>query len=140
MTSDFRPWIRPTLIGPFLTTWAFATLGSIGGGGDGEHAWVLPNGERLDQWIVLMLSASVFASVVVVGLIAADLVLLRARMCALPSGASAWTSSLLAPIAVWITWSFFGWGDGSLPMLALMAGWPILAAPLALRLVLGARP
>jgi hypothetical protein len=137
--SDFAPWIRPTLLGPFVTTWGLATLGSIGDG-SAAPSWALPNGERLDQWLLLLVSASLFASVVVVGLIVADLVLLRAKMCALPSGASAWTSSMLAPVAVWITWGFFGWGEGSIPMLVLMITWPIFAAPLLLRVAFGARP
>lgn len=130
--NDFTPWLRPTLLGPFLTTWGFATLAFLTSG------LVLPNGERLDGWLLTMLSLSFLTSGVVVGLLTADLALLRLRMRKLPTGGAAWLSSLLAPVAVWLAWTFFGWGDGgSVPETVFMIVWPFLGMPLALRFVLG---
>lgn len=134
--TDFTTWLRPTLLGPFVTTWGFATLGQLIAG-----ALVLPNGERLDSWLVAMLSVSFFAAAVVVGLLSADLILLRWKLRSLPTGARAWTSSLLAPAAVWVTYSMLSWDDvESIAQLVAMIGAPILAAPLALRWAFGQRP
>ena len=136
--TDFTPWLRPTLLGPFVTTWAFVTLGHLGSGSSFlEH--VLPFGERLDGWLVGMLVMSFFAAMIVVGLLTADLALLRAGLRKLPTGGRAWLSALVAPVAVWISWAVFGVGDGeSIPELVLMISWPMLGAPLALRFALGA--
>ena len=134
--TDFKPWLRPTLLGPFLTTWGLTTVAHLIAG-----ALVLPNGERLDSWLVSMLSVSFFTAAVVVGLLSADLILLRWKIRALPTGARAWASSLLAPLAVWITYSMLSWDDvESIAQLVAMIGSPILAAPLALRWALGQRP
>lgn len=134
--NDFAPWLRPTLLGPFVTTWSFATLAHLVAG-----ALVLPNGERLDSWLVTMLSVSFFAASVVVGLLSADLVLLRGKLRRLPTHGRAWASSLLAPIGVWVAYSMLSWDDvESIAQLVSMIGAPILAAPLALRWALGSRP
>lgn len=136
--NDFTPWLRPTLYGPFVTTWGMATLLAITQG----MTLVLPNGERLDNWIALLFTTSFFAAMVVVGLLAADLALLRAKLRKLPTGGRAWLSSLLAPAGVWLAWSIFGWGDedSTVPSLVFMIAWPFLGAPLALRWFLGERP
>lgn len=135
--DDFRPWLRPTLVGPFATTWGFVTLLMLG-----QRALVLPNGERLDVWLLTLLSTAFFAAMVVCGLLAADLVLLRARLRKLPTGGPAWLSSLLAPVGVWIAWSIVGWGDEdtAIPMVVALVAWPFLGVPLALRWVVGHRP
>lgn len=135
--TDFTPWMRPTLYGPFVTTWGLATLLSLTQG----FALVLPNGERIDNWVALLFSVSFYAAMVVVGLLAADLALLRAKLRKLPTGGRAWVSSLLAPIAVYVAWMIFGWGDedSSIPAVVLSIAWPFVGAPLALRWIFGER-
>ena len=135
--DDFRPWLRPTLLGPFVTTWTVATLLLFA-----QQALVLPNGERLDAWLLALVSTSFFAAMVVCGLLAADLALLRAKMRKLPTHGRAWLSSLLAPVGVWIAWSVFGWGDEdtAIPVAVLLFAWPFAGVPLALRWALGERP
>lgn len=136
--TDFTTWIRPTLYGPFVTTWGVATLLSLTQG----LALALPNGERLDGWLALLLSTSFFAAMVVVGLLTADLALLRLGLRKLPTNGRAWLSALLAPFGVWATWMIFGWGDEDSSVLAIVCliGTPFVAAPLALRWLLGERP
>jgi|APLow6443716910_1056828.scaffolds.fasta_scaffold715688_1 hypothetical protein len=141
MNNDFTPWIRPTLKGPFLTSWAFTTLSfglaSLGLGG-GVSALTFG---QADDWLVAMLLVSFFAGLVVASLVASDLVLLRLKLRKLPTGLSAWTSSLFAPVAIWLAWSFFGFGDGDsvFTTVAHIAA-PIAGAPFALRLLLGSKP
>lgn len=135
--DDFRPWLRPTLVGPFATTWTIVTLLLFA-----QRSLVLPNGERLDVWLLAMLSASTFAAMTVCGLLAADLALLRVKLRKLPTHARAWTSSLLAPLGIWAAWSIVGWGDEdtAIPVLVLLFAWPFVGVPLALRWAFGAKP
>ncbi|AKF04776.1 hypothetical protein [Sandaracinus amylolyticus] len=135
--NDFTPWLRPTLVGPFATTWTIVSLLQLA-----QSALVLPNGERLDAWLLVLLSTSFYAAMIVVGLLSADLLLLRAQMRRLPTNGRAWMSSLLAPIGVWIAWGIVGWGDEdtAIPMLVLLVAWPFLGVPLALRWAFGERP
>lgn len=137
MNNDFTPWIRPTLKGPFLTSWALTTL----------FHFVLPSGifaltfGQTDDWLVAMLLVSFFAGLVVASLVASDLVLLRLKLRKLPTGLSAWTSSLFAPVAIWLAWSFFGFGDGDSVLVTVThIAAPIAAAPFVLRLLLGSKP
>ncbi len=97
MTS-LRPWLLPTLTGPFLTTWGITAVLLLLTG----QATVL--GHRLDTWSLAMLLASAFAAGLVVMLITADVVLLRARMRRIPTGGDAWLSSLLCPMIMWGLW------------------------------------
>lgn len=134
--TDFTPWLRPTLFGPFLTTWSFATLAHLVAG-----ALVLPNGERLDGWLLSMLLMSFFGAACVVGLLLADVALLRTGLRQLPTHGRAWLSALLAPVGVYAAWMIFGLGDGeSIPQLVFSIGAPFVLAPLALRFALGQRP
>ncbi|MCZ7683978.1 MAG: hypothetical protein M5U28_36500 [Sandaracinaceae bacterium] len=79
MTS-FGPWLKPTLLGPLLTTWGLTTLGSVL---VGMHAL---SGGRFDSWLVGMLVASFFGAGLGVLLIAVDVVLLKAKLRSLPDG------------------------------------------------------
>lgn len=132
--TDFTPWIRPTLLGPFLTSWALTTLTSLTVG-----AAVATFG-HVDDWLVAMLIVSFFAGLCVASLLFSDLVLLRLKVRALPTGAAAWLSSLAAPIAIWMAWSIFGLDGESVLETVLRIAAPIAIAPLLLRLVLGRAP
>lgn len=133
--TDFTPWIRPTLKGPFLTSWGFTTLAYFTVG------MRVATFGYFDDWLVSMLMVSFFAGLIVAALIASDLVLLRAKVRRLPTGIPAWASSLLAPIGVWFAWSFFGFGDGdSVLEVVVRIAAPIVAVPFALRALLGSAP
>lgn len=132
--TDFTPWIRPTLVGPFLTSWAFTTLSTLTLGVSFATLG------HFDDWLVAMLVVSFFAGLCVASLIAADVTLLRLKLRALPTGASAWTSSLLAPVAIWMAWAFFGLDGEDVLETVLRIALPIAVAPLALRLALGRAP
>jgi hypothetical protein len=133
--TDFTPWIRPTLKGPFLTSWGFTTLAYFTVG------MRIATFGYFDDWLVSMLMVSFFAGLIVCSLIASDLVLLRSKMRRLPTGIPAWASALLAPIGVWFAWSFFGFGDGdSVLEVVVRIAAPILAVPFALRTLLGSAP
>lgn len=133
--NDFRPWLRPTLIGPFAVVWGLTTLGHVSVG------LATITGDRIDSWLVGMLLGGFFAAAVVVGLIASDVALLGAKLRRLPTGALAWASSCIAPVAILMLWSVLGWGDGdSVLELVVRIAWPFAAAPLALRYALGTSP
>jgi hypothetical protein len=134
--TDFRPWLRPTMIGPFATIWAYLTWVMVTAG-----ALVLPSGERIDAWVTLLFLGSFVAAMIVVGLLAADVSLLRLQLRKLPTNGRAWGSSLLAPIAVWTLWLFFGFGDGESVVESIVRfSLPFVAGPLAMRFLFGERP
>jgi len=90
-------------MGPYLTVWTLVSLGSL----LGNALTIL--GRRFDQWAIAMLVGTFFASAVAVALVAADVLLLRMKVRALPEGGRAWLSSLAAPLTVMMTlarWPF----------------------------------
>lgn len=93
MTS-FRPWLVPTLVGPFATMWSLTTVLFLLFG----RAQIL--GERLDAWAVAMLLTGFIAAGHVVALLVADLTLLRLGLRRLPVGGRAWGSSMASPFAL----------------------------------------
>lgn len=140
MNNDFLPWIRPTLLGPFWTSWGFTTLAHMTLGLSVATLGHV-TGVGFDDWIVAIMLVSFFSALVVVGLIASDVTLLKLKLRALPTGLSVWASSLLAPVGVWMAWHFFGMGDGdSMLELVLRIMIPIFAVPFVLRLMFGRAP
>lgn len=134
MTS-FGDWLKPTLLGPLLTTWGLTTLGSVL---VGMHAL---SGGRFDNWLVGMLAASFFGAALGVLLIGVDVLLLKAKMRALPTGARAWISSLLSPLGVFFIWSlpFFSPPESVLGGVLFIVG-PMSTACLGARMLFGAKP
>jgi hypothetical protein len=98
MTS-LGDWLKPTLLGPLLTMWGLTTLGSVL---VGMHAL---SGGRFDSWVLGMLIASFFGAGLGVMLVTFDVLLLRAKVRALPTGARAWISSVVSPLGVFFLWS-----------------------------------
>jgi fructose-specific phosphotransferase system IIC component len=129
--THFTPWIRPTLLGPFITTWSLVTLTTLTFG-----ARIATLGQY-DHWLIAMLSASMFTGLIVCSLIAADVFLLQRKLRQLPTGASAWMTSMLAPVGVWFTWHVLGFGDGDIPSAVFHIAAPILLVPFPLRLLFG---
>lgn len=134
--NDFTPWIRPTLLGPFVSCFGLVTLAHFTVGED-----VLFNGHRFDSWLMSMMITGFFAAGMVVNLILADVALLRSKVRRLPTGFRGWVSSMGAPLSVFFVWNSFGMGDGGSAIeLVLRIVGPMIAMAYATRLVLGARP
>lgn len=136
--TDLGSWLRPTLLGPFVTLYGLVTVSHLALGGAIDGAVLL--GQETDAWAVAMLIASFVASGIVVSLICADVALLAAKLRRLPTGFGAWLGGLLAPFALMLAWHLVpGQGESVLEgVLAFALPFPISA--LALRLVLGQKP
>lgn len=134
MTS-FAAWLKPTLLGPLLTMWGLTTAGAVL---VGMHAL---SGGRFDSWLLGMLLASFFGAALGVLLIGADVMLLKAKLRALPTGPRAWVSSVLTPFGVLFIWSlpFFGPPESALGQILFIVG-PMAAACFGTRIVFGSRP
>lgn len=134
MTS-FAPWLKPTLLGPLLTSWAYMTFGT----------WLMGTaaitGGTLDDWAIGMVWASAFGCMLGVATVAVDVLLLRARLRRLPTGVRAWASSLLSPLGVVLVLQLPFWGppETVAGFVAMFAG-SMFGGPLLLRLLLGSRP
>jgi hypothetical protein len=134
--NDFTPWIRHTLLGPFVTCFGLVTLAHFTVGEE-----VLFNGHRFDSWLLSMLLTGFFAAGMVVNLIMADLALLKGKMRRLPTGFRGWASSMSAPLGVLFLWNTLGAGQGEsmLEVVVTIVG-PMIVVAYATRLVLGSRP
>lgn len=134
--DDFRPWIRPTVLGPYLTTFGFVTLAHLSFGEE-----VLLAGHRLDSFLLAILTLGFYASALVVLLVIADVTYLRWKWRKLPTGVPAWISSMLAPVVTFGAWASWGWGDGSsIPELFVRIVAPMVFSCFGLRAVLGSAP
>lgn len=133
--QSFTPWLRPTLIGPLATLWTLITALHLLIGVD-----ALSDG-RIDSWAIAMLFATAYGCTLIVALIVSDLVLLKAKLRALPTGGRAWLSSILSPFAVSMVASLPLWPEPRswLGVAVLIAAPIALGAPLV-RLVFGRRP
>lgn len=135
--TKLGPWAWPTLLGPFLPGWALVTWAAIVGDEQSLSA-VIPFFD-VDGWALAMLLVSVASAVVAFHLVVVDVLLLRLRLRALPTGGRAWLSGLLAPVATVLAWAFLPTGDGGArTVLTVALGFAIGA--LAVRLLLGKRP
>ncbi|MBN8613589.1 MAG: hypothetical protein J0L92_23540 [Deltaproteobacteria bacterium] len=134
--NDFRPWIRPTVLGPFLTTFSFVAIAHLTFGEE-----VLLAGHRLDSLLLGLLTMGFFSSALVVMLIMADVTFLQRKWRKLPTGGSAWLSSMLAPVFTFGLWSRLGWGDGeSVPETVARIVIPMAVSCYGLRLFFGKKP
>lgn len=134
MTS-FGDWLKPTLLGPQLTLWGLTTLGAVLVGMSAL------SGGRFDNWILGMLVASFFGAGLSVLLIGVDLLLLRSKARALPTGSRAWASSLFSPIAVFFVWTlpFVGPPESALGQTIFLVG-SMSGACFGARMLFGRRP
>jgi hypothetical protein len=134
MTS-YGDWLKPTLLGPLFTMWGLTTLGSVL---VGMHAL---SGGRFDSWLLGMLLVSFFGAALGVLLVGVDVMLLRSKLRALPTGGRAWISSVLTPLGVLFIWSlpFFGPPESAVGQILFIVG-PMTAACFGTRLLFGRRP
>lgn len=137
--TDFGPWLRPTLLGPFVTILGLVTMSHLALGGAGDA--VIFAGHEFDSWVMSMLIASFLASAVVVSLILSDVALLAAKLRKLPTGFGGWFSSLLAPFALFVAWHVIGQDGGSSVLESVLRfALPFPASALVVRFALGRKP
>lgn len=133
--QSFTPWLRPTLVGPLGTLWTLVTALHLLIGME-----TLSDG-RIDSWAIAMMLSTAYGCTLIVALIVSDLFLLKAKVRALPTGAPAWLSSILAPFAVSFIASLPFWPEPQswLGFAILIAAPIAIGAPLV-RFIFGRRP
>ncbi|MEM9068614.1 MAG: hypothetical protein AAGE52_08915 [Myxococcota bacterium] len=131
---DISRWVRPTLLGPFLTCWGIVTMAAMTQSLDSLRALF-----DVESWALAMLLISFFASAVAVCLVAVDVTLLRFKTRKLPSGAKGWVGAMLAPVATTILLMFLPSSDEIVPQVLRFAG-ALWIGALGVRLLLGTRP
>jgi hypothetical protein len=97
VVTSLRAWLLPTVLGPFVTTWAIVSALLLLSG------QVAIFGARLDTWVFAFFITGLIAAGQVVWLLLADWILLRSKLRRLPIGGTAW-SSLLAPPVLFTSW------------------------------------
>ena len=133
--TDLGSWLRPTILGPFLTMFALVTISHMAVGNAADGVFLL--GQRFDSWLVTMLITGFVACAIVVSLILADVALLAARWRRLPTGFGAWLGSLLSPFALFLAWHLVPGPGESMLEGVLAFALPFPASALAVRVVLG---
>lgn len=139
--TKLGPWAWPTLLGPFLPGWALVTWAAVVGDEQSVGSAVqsvMPFFD-VDGWALAMFLVSMMSAVVAFHLVVVDVLLLRMRLRALPTGGRAWFSGLLAPIATVLAWVVLPSGDGGAGSVLTVALGFLLGA-LVVRLLLGKRP
>jgi hypothetical protein len=137
--TDFTPWIRPTVLGPFLSSFGLVIAAHLLFGMQAVNA--LFGGHEFDALLVSLLLTGFVSAAVVVNLIVADVALLGLKWRRLPTGFSAWLGAMLAPIALHLSWAHFGWGDGeSVADLVAHIVVPMPVTAVLLRLMFGQKP
>lgn len=128
-------WLRPTLIAPWLSTYATVSL----------YAMFAPEGwlPRWATWAMLMALGTAFAGAYVLVTVVVDVALLAIRQRVLPAGAPGWKMSLASPVLVLASyllvkphtyWRTGPWGVA----LAIFA--PMIVGAIVTRVVAGQRP
>ncbi len=95
--TDLRPWLVPTLAGPFVTMWTLTILALLLIGDGALRVF----GFDLDTWAMAFFLSGAFASGLFVFLAIADVVLLATKRRAVPTGSAAFKSAALSPFAFW---------------------------------------
>ena len=121
-------WAASVVVGTHLGAWGWATVSA------------LLHGSAI-RWVVLMAVCTALSAVQIVVLSAVDVILLWAKVRALPSGRRAWSGSVLASVLVWCigtAWPFTRWASPLAFLCSIVA--PMVIASLGVRLWLGERP
>lgn len=136
--TDLAPWLRPTLLGPFLTMSALVTWSHLAIDGAADEVFLA--GQHFDSWLVTILITSFVAAAISVNLLIADVALLRAKMRRIPTGIGAWLGSMLAPFALFLGWHVIAAPSESVLEAVLRFGLPFPITALATRFVIGRKP
>ena len=129
-----RPWLQPTLLGPLLTLWGLATFLSML-----ISAAAATNG-TVDTWAVLMMWATLIGSAIGVITVGVDVLLLKLKWRALPSGGRAWLASMLTPVLVYVLWTQLWWLPESEMTFVAFILLPMVGCSFATRMLFGTRP
>ena len=132
MTS-LRPWLAPTLLGPLLVTWGFATFGALTIGASSLTLGFV------DDWAVLMMWATFFGSTMGVLLVGADVFLLALKWRSLPTGTAAWISGMIAPVVCYGGWITLPPPSSPVGLVIYVTA-PMAAAALVSRMFFGSKP
>ncbi|MGF1467363.1 MAG: hypothetical protein ACFCGT_14655 [Sandaracinaceae bacterium] len=138
--TNFAAWLKPTLLGPLLTLWSLVTLAAVIARIAGVALAGLTLG-LVDDWLLGMVNASLLGSMFGVLLVWIDVLLLRLKWRALPTGLRAWGTSCATPVL-----TGYVWGSGILPppeTMPALVGWlfvPMIGSAFALRSLFGRRP
>lgn len=133
--TDFSPWIRHTLLGPFISCFGLVTLLHFT---FGEQ--ILFSAFSLDSWLLTMMLIGFFAAGMVVNLIVADVLLLKFKRYMLPTGPVGWATSMGAPLGVLFVWNTFGTDGASMLEVVIRTVGPMIFAAHVARAIIGRRP
>jgi hypothetical protein len=130
--SRLASWIGPTYVGAIASSWVVVTA----------YLFLAKPRPVLDNpwltWLILVAIATPVASVLATTMLTLDVLLLKFKVRALPTGRPAWGMALLAPIPVAAAlWYLLPGSAASASALALSVAAPVLASALAVRLGLG---
>lgn len=129
-------WLRPTLLGPWISVYAAITAAVLLGVDAGVIGKVL-------GWAVLMAVGSVWTFVFCIFLVVTDLALLAVKIRTLPNGKRAWLTTTLSPLAVFGIYrvapphTFYNYGPWAVVAAILV---PMFVVASAVRLFAGAKP
>jgi len=130
--SRLASWIGPTYVGAIASSWVAITAYLF---------LAKPNpvlGNPWLTWLILVAVATPIASVLATTMVVVDVLLLKLKVRALPTGKPAWGMALLAPVPVAAAlWYLLPGSAASATALALSVAAPVLASALAVRLSLG---
>jgi hypothetical protein len=130
--SRLASWIGPTYVGAIASSWVAVTA----------YLFLARPKPVLDNlwltWLILVALATPVASTLATTMLALDVILLKLKVRALPTGRPAWGMALLAPIPVAAAlWYLLPGSAASAAALALSVAVPVLASALTVRLTLG---
>jgi hypothetical protein len=126
-------WFRPLLFGTYFGAYAFATVRGFANG-------------SLLAWMVYLLFANAVAAAQVACFVAVDVLLLKLKVRALPTGRAAWWMAFAAPMLVGAWVRLFpspGVSTAFLIPILIFLLWfsvPMVAVALGLRLLFGRAP
>jgi hypothetical protein len=127
-------WVGPAYLGTTISSWAAASL----------YVWLArPEpllGNLLLNWLVLVAFVTPIASALATTMLTLDVILLKLKVRALPTGGSAWRMALLAPLPVagafYLHHPSFTLGLTTL-LLTVLA--PVAASAFTVRLAMGSK-
>lgn len=131
--SRIASWIGPAYVGTITSSWVAVTA----------YLFLAKPKPVLDNswltWLLMVAIATPIASTLATTMLVLDVLLLKLKVRALPTGQSAWGMALLAPVpvaaALWYLWPNL---SSSAAALALSVAAPVLVSALSVRLSLGA--
>lgn len=131
--SRIASWIGPAYVGTITSSWVAVTA----------YLFLAKPKPILDNswltWLLMVIVATPIASTLATTMLALDVLLLKLKVRALPTGQTAWGMAFLAPVPVAATfWYLWPNLSNSASAIVFSIAAPILASALMTRLSLGA--